>query len=405
MFQKLKLARFVLPAAMLLSLMGVSFVIDASASDRGAASAATTMEDVRSSPPATATATPTATATATATPTATATATPTATATATPTATTTANPARAYLPILSGMDGWSPVGDKPPGVSRFYDVAVCGEQKLAGTDKGLYIYNSGNGKWKPASGPIPADKIAPGIAFVPPKQQGGKCTQAYVASAGGIYYGNLESNEWTWTRVDENLVDAFSVLIVGDKLYVAGGFGVSTTTPLPTTSVATTWTAAKEITTLTLGLNRSEGGTTLAAVWGMGIFAEGSDGLGNPIWTSVGALPSGSAFVYEADRLASGVLIAGASTGLLRWDKVAGWSVVRPGQATFAVKAVGASLYAGQAMVGVLLSPDGGSTWVEVNEGLDDGVPGFQVRGFQIGTDGKLYAATTSGVYVWSGTP
>lgn len=314
-----------------------------------------------------------------------------------------------YMPLIvettAAERPWSPVGDKPVGVNRFYDVAVCGKQgsqKLAGTDKGLYIF--ANNKWVHETGPIPDDKIVPGVTFVP--RDDGACTEAYVASVGGgIWYGKRE-NTWTWTRVDKELSEAYSVLVVDDTLLVAGGFGVHATTPLPTSDAAI-WEPASEIMTLTLSLTSSSNNVVLAAVWAEGVFVEGQNSLGERTWSPLNNDRLEDRQVYEAEANNRNAVTAGTTSGLYRrennqWAAIA----VEHQNPTFAVKNVGSNMYAGQATAGVLWTMDGGSTWVPMNKGITGAnTPGFQVRGFHLGDDGKLYAATTSGVWVWSGRP
>lgn len=313
---------------------------------------------------------------------------------------------RLWLPVVAKEDKWSRRGNVPQGVSRFYDVAVCGrdgEQVIfAGTNNGIYLYNAAQNNWVFETDSIPAGKIVPGLAFTALKEDG-TCTGIYAASAVGVWYGHLAGSNWKWERIDENLSDAYSVLIVEDTLYAGGNFGIATITPLPTSKMAT-WTLSNQVATLTLSLIRN-GEKTLAAVWGQGVFVEGKDPFNQPIWTRIGPQRTG---VYEADTGTQDIVAAGTDSGLWRWTASSQWqeTAVNFRNATFALKGVGSTLYAGQAKTGILRSVDGGLNWIEMNNELA-GVnsEGFQVRGFHIGTDGNLYAATTTGVWEWSGQP
>jgi hypothetical protein len=51
----------------------------------------------------------------------------------------------------------------------------------------------------------------------------------------------------------------------------------------------------------------------------------------------------------------------------------------------------------------VLLSIDDGQSWVPVGE--LPATEGFFVRGLTLSDDGRLYAATSDGIWVWSQTP
>lgn len=308
-----------------------------------------------------------------------------------------------WLPIVTKGDQWSPIGDMPSGVNRFYDLAACGlDDKrvlFAATNNGVYLYDATQNKWLREDDAIPSGKIVPGVTFVP----NGTCMGIYAASAGGIWYGHLEGSNWQWQRVDEQLSNAYSVLVVENTLYAAGNFGIATISPLPTTTM-TTWALSNQVTTLTLSLTRN-GNKTLAAVWGQGVFVEGKDPFNQPIWTRIGPEQAG---VYEADTGTQNVVIAGTDSGLRRWTAGSQWQATGAEfpNSTFAVKAVEATLYAGQAKAGVLRSFDGGLNWFKMNDGLTSvNNDGFQVRGFHIGTDGKLYAATTAGAWQWSGQP
>lgn len=315
----------------------------------------------------------------------------------------TPTPLTLLLPVVTKEDQWSQIGDVPAGVSRFYDLADCSRDDkdvfFAGTNNGIYLYDTTQDRWLREDDSIPAGKIVPGIAFTSNET----CTDVYAASVDGIWYGHLEGSNWAWKRVDEGLVNAYSVLIVENTLYAAGNFGIATITPLPT-STMTTWALSNQVTTLTLSLTRN-GGKTLAAVWGQGVFVESKDPFNQPIWTRIGPEQTG---VYEADTGTEDIVIVGTDSGLRRWTAGSQWEVTASSSpnATFAVKAVGPTLYVGQAKAGVLQSIDGGLGWVKMNNKLTDGnSDNFQVRGLYVSTDGKLYAATTTGIWKWSGQP
>ena len=358
--------------------------------------------------------TPTGTATATTTPTPTPTATPTPTSTATATATSKPETSElALLPVVradfNNDARWRKVGNTPNGVTLFYEVAVCDKYALAAGNKGLYASNNAlaqNPSWERQNdGGLAAEQIVSGVTFVPDPD----CETAYVASrTTGVWHGRRDGNNWQWESVTpENLGlnGAYVVLVNGNKLYVAGSFGIAQASPLPQPNGASTWLKASTVNTTTFGLSSSARNSAIvhAAVFNRGVFDQSlsDERLWNPLPGP--AIPN--PLVYDAAANANGTVVVGYDLGLLRWSQ-SEWSVSpASGSGTsFTVLAVGPRFYAAQESGGVLLSVDDGRTWVQVGNGLPT-TSGFFVRGLSLSDDGRLYAATSEGIWVWSQIP
>lgn len=331
------------------------------------------------------------------------------TATPTPTATrqTEAKP-RVFLPVSLRSAVWQRIGGPPPEqVNLFYEVAVCGQFALVGTNVGLYSLsdvNDDKATWQPESdfdnGGSP---IVSGVAFVP----GANCATAYATSrVNGVWQGSHAGNGWTWSRVGGGVDQGYVVLVNGTKLLATGNFGIAQTT-LPT-SGNSVWQPANQINTPTYGLNVSATHNTpvvYAAVWNRGIFEQSvSD---NRQWTEIGGNSVPSRLVYDVAVNETGVIVAGTDNGLMRWDSTSGAWATTAGEysnVTFSMLAAGPRFYAGQIGHGVLYSPNGAS-WANISDGLPVDA-NFRVRGLSFNDDKTaLYAATTTGVYVWSQTP
>ena len=360
--------------------------------------------------------TPTTTAMATTAPTSTPTATPasTATATATPTATLKPEvPKLALLPVVradfNNDAQWRKVGNTPDGVTLFYEVAVCDKYALAAGNKGLYASNNALGQnpsWERQSdGGLAAAQIVSGVMFVPNVN----CQTAYAASrTTGVWHGSRNGNEWQWTSVtpaSEGLNGAYVVLVNNDKLYVAGSFGIAQASPLPQPTGASTWLKASTVNTTTFGLSISARNSAIvhAAVFNRGVFDQSlsDERLWNPLPGP--AIPN--PLVYDAAANANGTVVAGYDLGLLRWSQSAWSPSPTSGSGTsFTVLAVGPRFFAAQEGGGVLLSVDDGRTWVQIGKNLPT-TTGFFVRGLSLSDDGRLYAATSDGIWVWSQTP
>jgi hypothetical protein len=313
---------------------------------------------------------------------------------------------RVLLPAIMGEPPWRKVG-KPPDdrdITLYYDVAVCDNRRLAGTDKGLLSQTGAEASKWVAETSIPSDKPVSGVTFIP----GSACASAYAASRGyGVWHGLFAGGKWTWKRVDQGFNEAFVVLVMDAKLYVAGNFGIVVAEPLPSPGVVSNWRMSN-ITTPTYSLDAGAASTPilLAAVWNRGVFQKASlvDTQWDPVFTGS---PIPNPLVYDAAASSGQAVVAGTDKGLLRgYQNV--WSNPAPvySDTTFAVLAVQERFYVGLARRGVLISQNNGASWSTINAGLD-GVdsPQFRVRGLHLGADGKLYAAASSGVWVWSGTP
>lgn len=390
-----------------LGLLGAAPIVPATA--QGDSARATASGDGKAPP--TATATPTATRTeaptTTPTPTATATHTPTATPTLTPTATATATAKVVLLPVVARQHAWREVGNAPAGI-LFYEVAVCDQFALAAGNKGLYTSANVHSPTPTWAREDDADdigggteQVVSGVTFVPNTG----CATVYAASrTTGVWHGQRNGDEWQWTSVSPagaGLNGAYVVVVNGDKLYVAGSFGVAQTSPLPAPGDTPTWITSSDITTTTFGLSvAANTSTLLAAVFNRGVFVK--LGLDERRWAELpGAIPN--RLVYDVAANTNGAVVAGYDLGLLRWNGVWAVAPARGLGTSFTVLAVGPRFYAAQEGSGVLLSSDDGQSWVTVGE--LPATPGFFVRGLSLSDDGRLYAATNDGIWVWSQTP
>lgn len=308
-------------------------------------------------------------------------------------------PPPVLLPIVQRSAEWLPVGDIPPGVSLFYEVAVCGPYSLAGANNGLYSIKDISTKgvtWKregELGGGI--DQVVSGVTFVPNTD----CGTAYAASrAQGIWRGLRTGDEWGWQRVDQGLDQAFVVLVNDDTLFVGGNFGVRWALPLPTNNSAT-WNET-DIPTTTYGLSTSQedADDIHAAVWQHGIFEKSSD---NSRWALIGTIPNPN--VYDAATNASGIIVAGTDRGLMRFQD-SSWAASHS-LTSFAVLAVDERLYASHDGDGVLYSRNGGATWEWMSTGLPITDASFRVRGLSLSDDSRLFASTRAGIWMWTGQP
>jgi uncharacterized repeat protein (TIGR01451 family) len=299
---------------------------------------------------------------------------------------------RVYLPaIMNDYPSWQQVGNKPAAVTRFYDVAVCGDRFLAGTNAGLYRLQGS--QWLRETA-VPDSHVVNRLTFA-----GNDCSTAYVTTLGsGLWFGRF-SNGWQWQRVDGGTDLTAAVVVRGNTVFAGTNSGVQWAT-VPATGHNHNWQSVN-LNGLVLGLTLLPGSDTIfAAVWTKGVFANSGDPAS---WTPVGVMPN--LLVYEAvgSALATPYL-AGSLGGLYHWQS-GNWAAVpgTAGRATFAVAAGNNRLYAGLQELGVLVSSDGGASWSTMNHGLQ--MPAgeeFQVRAFFVSAAGDyLYAATTSGVWRW----
>ncbi len=309
-----------------------------------------------------------------------------------------------YLPFALGMPVWQPVGEVPTAVNAtlFYDVAVCGKYALAGTNIGLLslVIQQPKPTWQQETGfGSGTDQIVSGVVFADVG-----CETAYAASrTQGVWYGSRTANKWTWTRIDQTLNEAYVVLVNNQTLYTAGNFGIAQASPLPVPPNAAQWKATNIVTpTYSLSVSVKNPSVIYAAVWNRGVFEPSlTDSLQ---WNQIGTIPH--PLVYDAAANETGVIVAGTDRGLLRWRPSA-WATTADqfANTNFTVLPVGTSFYAGQTGHGILYSLDDGQTWSQMNAGLPVNEQ-FRVRRLRLNMEkDELYAATSSGVWVWKGMP
>jgi uncharacterized repeat protein (TIGR01451 family) len=299
---------------------------------------------------------------------------------------------RVFLPaVMNEYPSWQQVGNKPAAVARFYDVAVCGDRFLAGTNAGLYRLQ-GN-QWLRETA-VPDSHVVNRLTFA-----GNDCSTAYVTTLGsGLWLGRF-NNGWQWQRVDSGSDLTAAVVVRGNTIYAGTNSGVQWAT-IPATGYNHNWQSV-HLNGLVLGLTLLPGSDTIfAAVWTKGVYASSGDPAS---WAPVGVMPN--LLVYEALGNAPGTpYLAGTLGGLYSWQG-GNWAAVpvAAGKATFAVAAGSGRLYAGLQEHGALVSHDGGLNWSAMNHGMH--MPAgeeFQARGFFVSPAGDyLYAATTSGVWRW----
>lgn len=308
-------------------------------------------------------------------------------------------PAKYYLPVTQRSAEWTRVGDVPSGVTLFYEVAVCGQQGLAGTNLGLYSIGDVNGAqavWQRQNGlGGGANQIVSGVTFVP----GSNCATAYATSrTTGIWRGDRTGTNWQWKRVDKGLDESIAVLASADTLFVAGGYGVRWISPLPTNNQVTWNETGIDTITYSLTMSEQDASDIYAAEWQRGVSVK----VTNAQWVLLSGIPNPN--TYDAAANVDGTLIAGTDRGLVRFQNLA-WTTTQPPfvNTSFAVLAVDDRFYAAHDGHGVIYSRDGGINWEWIGTGLPADAT-FRVRGLALG-DGRLYAATRQGVWVWSNTP
>jgi hypothetical protein len=308
-----------------------------------------------------------------------------------------------YLPVvvMHLPPHWRPVAAKQipvETITKFFDIAACGEHLFGGTNEGLYRLDRAKREWtKVTQDDFPGDLIVAGVTF-----RDATCDTVYAVARGeGLWLGQQNNKgEWIWDRVDDPKVideDARYVLVTEKTIFLAGDFGVRWA-QIPDDQAAYTWQDTNLKSLVTTISNND--GRLLAAVWNEGVF-EWND-QSKKFDKLAGTLPDTQ--IYAASSIDSDI-IAGAQSGLIRADTAVPWYVVKtvPVETTFATLAHKGTFLIGQRYQTAFRSDDGGQTWKALPvfpDPSEDGDQGFQVRGFDIDlTDGQLYAATTSGVW------
>ena len=315
-----------------------------------------------------------------------------------------------YLPLLlvpeppppDLPDVWERIGNHPEGLQKFYDVAACDGRHVAGTTDGVYTLV--DGVWQRETA-IPGGTVLQ-VSF------GGDCDTIYVGNRdNGVYYGTLVGTTWQWTQVyapdDEEIIRSLVVRTVNNvtSVYIGGRNGLKwADNPV---NADATWFGpilpGQFVTGLTL---QPDTQAIYAAVWQTGIFR---NEVGTVDWIQQDS-PQFSGLnsrLYKVDTQGQQV-VTGTEIGIFAkngGDWVRGRGLTSP---THAVQATGKALYAGQLNnAGIFVSRDGGANWSPFVDGLDMNAPFFedmQVWSLPI-EDGKLYAATTSGIWRLQNNP
>lgn len=306
-----------------------------------------------------------------------------------------------FLPIALYIPPphWKPVAEQqlPSNtITKFFDVAVCGEHYFAGSNEGLYRLDQENKKWVKVNA-VPGELVVAGVAF-----RGDTCGEVYAAARGaGVWRGQEQATGWTWKRVDASSTAdddaARYVLVAEGKLFVAGDFGIRWS-DFPNGEDPFNWQPTN-ISSLVYSITDNDS-RLLASVWGDGVY----EWKQNRSWVKTPGDPADTQ-IYQGASNSAGIA-AGSQSGLLFSAEGSGtWQRVPPPLpqvTTYALLAHEGAIYAGQRGSPAYKSRNGIS-WEPLPPFPNlrpDGEGGFQVRGFDIGlTDGALYAATTSGVW------
>ena len=301
-----------------------------------------------------------------------------------------------YLPLIAKPSRWVQVGNMPGTISQFYDVAVCGNTLLAGTDKGIYRFNGTS--WQ-REGQTPEKKVFH-ITFGTDT-----CAQAYASvlassganNIGGIWCGRTNSGNWNWNQLDSasSRQNADTVLVNNNRVFVGVDVnGVAWAPELANCTTTSNWTSALSQRNV-FGLNEHDG-VIWAATWGHNVYRSTNNG---DSWIPVG---SGNNRYFEAIGDNSGNRIAGGQSNLGRW---AGnnWQSVGNTSSTYAVELFNGCFYTGQKQIGVTRSCGNTTSWSGFNDGLPSNL--FQSSGrvyglYYLEATETLYAATTSGIFM-----
>lgn len=304
-----------------------------------------------------------------------------------------------YLPLVQySFPSWQQVGNMPESVLKFYDVSVCNGQYLSGTDIGAYLGSGSD--WQPVV-PIPI-----GVVFQVDFTS--DCNTAYVAThEDGVYRGRKNGNSWQWTQVYPagEAIRALDIREAVDTvtIFIGGDFGVKWA--INEENLTTNDWDDTSINTLVTGLTlRSDTNHLYAAIWNVGYAINNTLG-DNATWHVQPDVP-GSPLIYQVAESQQG-RIAATQSGVYYWDHDSWQKTDLPEQTSYAVTATSTALYAGQRYDGgVFISLDGGKNWAEIMAGMNKDSPFGELQVWNLPIeDGKLYAATTSGVWRWSGTP
>lgn len=129
-----------------------------------------------------------------------------------------------FTPAVLKPAIWEKIDDNWPSGASALSTAVCDTDPIlifAGTvNDGIQIYDGSS--WNPAAS-IPTGKSVTGLVV------NSACDHAYASLYdGGVWQGEEEINgSWTWTRLgNDDVLAARSLALAGDRLFVAGDFGL-----------------------------------------------------------------------------------------------------------------------------------------------------------------------------------
>lgn len=286
-------------------------------------------------------------------------------------------------------------GKWPSGVSAL-STAVCDTNSdliLAGTvNNGVQIYDGSS--WNPAAS-VPTGKSVTGLVI------NSACDRAYASLYdGGVWQGTNSSGSWTWTRLGNDVVlAARSLALAGDRLFVAGDFGIGywhvnnssswQITSLGNQPIMYVSAADPTVSTSVLYAVQWQNGKIYQAVGNV-------PGTWNPL--SLPDVPDVEMRSVFGD--AAGVQFVGTQSGSYRlngniWEAL---SDVPAGAGLRAGAVTGSAAYLGYTDNAGVYKVQGG-TPLQLNAGW--GTPPDFIY-YLVLAGGKLYAATTDGVFVYA---
>lgn len=308
---------------------------------------------------------------------------------ATVTNTTTVSYYKVYLPAVMNPARWEKVGGNWPSNVTGRSLAVCTTNPdiiIAGTiDNGVWVFNGTS--WETTT--IPTGFSVAGLAM------NQACDRTYASLYnGGVWQGQRSGNTWSWSQIGgSEVLLARSLALAGDRPFAAGDFGIRYWD-------GNTWqTTSGIIGSLPImyisAADPTDSNSTLYAVqWQVNKVYQGSGNT--PTWTQLPqTVPNNEMRVVFGN--ASEPRFVGTQSGSYQmssniWQALSVSAGLRAGVITDTTAYLGYTNYAGIYKVkGSILTPLNAG-WNKPPEFIYDLVL----------ADGKLYAATTLGVWAFS---
>jgi hypothetical protein len=279
--------------------------------------------------------------------------------------------------------------------SRVLSVAVSGTAVLAGTETdGVLRSEDGGRTWVGANAGL-LDLAVLALALSPAFETDGV---AFLGTASGVYRSRNGARAWRAgvTDPDEPAVQCLAVSpgFGQDRLVLAG---TEADGLLRAEDGGATWRSVPglpgpSVTALAFGPG-------IAAATNQGVFLSDDGGVG---WRPAGALPAPVlSLAWTGAALVAGLHKGGVARS---GDHGATWASARVGGGLFTQLAVSPAfahdrrLFLAGPDEGVWLSADGGATWSERKEGLDDATLFGLAISADYARDRCVYAATSAGI-------